>query len=39
MMLLPNNQDYDPMFYSKQDIKNLPVKILGKVVELRRKFK
>ena len=38
MMLLPNNQDYDPMFYSKQDIKNLPVKILGKVVELRRKF-
>lgn len=24
MMLLPNNQDYDPMFYSKQDIKTCP---------------
>lgn len=38
IMLLPNNQDFDPMLFSKSDIKNLPVKILGKVVELRRKF-
>ena len=38
IMLLPNNQEYDPMYYSKSEIKNLPVKILGKVVELRRKM-
>lgn len=39
LMLLPNNQDYEPMFYNVDDIKNLPVNILGKVIEIRRKVK
>lgn len=38
IMLIPNNPAYEPMFYSNQDIQNLPVTILGKVVELRGKF-
>ena len=29
---------YTPQFYSNEDIKNLPVQVLGKVVEMRRKF-
>lgn len=29
---------YTPHFYSNEDIKNLPVQVLGKVVEMRRKF-
>ena len=38
IMLIPNNPAYEPLFYSNQDIQNLPVTILGKVVELRGKF-
>lgn len=38
VMLIPSNPDYEPMFYSNYDIENLPVKIIGKVVELRAKF-
>ena len=37
--LQPLNNSYQPMFYSNEDIKTLPVKILGIVVELRRKKK
>lgn len=29
---------YTPRFYSNEEIKNLPVQVLGKVVEMRRKF-
>ena len=29
---------YTPHFYTREQIKNLPVRIIGKVVELRRKF-
>lgn len=29
---------YSPHFYNRQEIEALPIKILGKVVELRRKF-
>lgn len=29
---------YSPHFYTRNQIKNLPVRIIGKVVELRRKF-
>lgn len=29
---------YTPHFYSNEEIKNLPVQVLGKVVEMRRKF-
>ncbi len=36
--LIPNNPVYDPMFYSSDDIEQLPVRILGKVVELRGKL-
>lgn len=36
--LIPNNPAYDPMFYSNEEIVQLPVRILGKVVELRAKF-
>ena len=36
--LIPNNPAYDPMFYTNEEIAQLPVRILGKVVELRAKF-
>lgn len=38
IMLIPTNPAYEPMFYSNEDIKKLPVRIIGKVVELRAKF-
>lgn len=36
--LIPNNPAYDPMYYSNAEIESMPVRILGKVVELRAKF-
>lgn len=36
--LIPNNPAYDSMYYSNAEIESLPVRILGKVVELRAKF-
>ena len=36
--LVPFNDEYKPMFYSNKDILELPVRIIGKVVELRGKF-
>ncbi len=36
--LLSTNSDYDPMFFSNQEIEEKPVRIIGKVVELRAKF-
>lgn len=38
IMLISTNPSYDPMFYSNSDIEELPVRILGKVVELRAKY-
>ena len=38
IMLLSNNPKYEPMVFSKQEIIDKPVKIIGKVVELRGKF-
>lgn len=38
LMLIPNNPDYEPMLYNAKEIESLPVKIVGKVVELRRKL-
>lgn len=35
--LIPINPSYSPMFYSNEEIENKPVRILGKVVELRAK--
>ena len=37
--LLAINPDYDPVFYSNKQVEQLPVRIFGKVVELRGKFK
>ena len=36
--LVPFNKEYKEMFYSNKDIQELPIKIIGKVVELRGKF-
>lgn len=36
--LIANNPSYDPMYFSNLEVLNKPVRILGKVVELRRKF-
>jgi repressor LexA len=36
--LIPMNPTYSPMFFSNQEISEKPVKILGKVIELRAKF-
>ena len=38
LWLLPNNPAYDPQHYSPAEIATLPVRIIGKVVELRGKF-
>ena len=38
IMLLSTNSTYEPMVFTNKDIEELPVKILGKVVELRAKF-
>lgn len=37
MTLISNNPAYEPMFFSKEDVINLPVRILGQVIELRAK--
>ena len=36
--LIPFNKEYQQMFYTNQNIKELPIRIIGKVVELRGKF-
>lgn len=36
--LISFNSKYEPMFYTTDDIKTLPLTIIGKVVELRGKF-
>lgn len=36
--LLSTNPNYDPMYFSNKEIEEKPVKIIGKVVELRAKF-
>ena len=38
LWLLPNNPAYEPMHYSFEEIAAKPVRIIGKVVELRGKF-
>ena len=38
IMLLSNNPKYEPMVFTHDDINKKPVKIIGKVVELRGKF-
>lgn len=36
--LIPNNPSYDIQYYSADEVELLPVRIIGKVVELRGKF-
>ena len=36
--LISLNSSYAPMFYTREECENLPVQIIGKVVELRGKF-
>ena len=36
--LIPNNPTYDPLYFSNDEIESKPVRILGKVIELRGKF-
>ena len=36
--LVSSNAAYMPMFYTMQEIEDLPVEVLGKVIELRAKF-
>ena len=38
LLLIPFNNAYTPKFYGKNDIENLPVRIFGRVVEVRAKF-
>lgn len=36
--LIPINPAYEPMRFTNEEINSTPVRILGKVVEMRRKF-
>lgn len=36
--LVPNNPTYEPRFFTNKEINSTPVRVIGKVVELRRKF-
>ena len=38
ILLVSENSAYEPMMFTKSEIESLPVTIIGKVVELRRKF-
>jgi repressor LexA len=39
IILQPLNPSYEPMVYTNEQIETLPIKIIGKVVEMRRKKK
>lgn len=36
--LLPNNPAYEPMYYTEREINELPITVIGRVIELRRSF-
>ena len=36
--LVANNPRYEPLYFTRAEIEQLPVKVLGKVIELRAKF-
>lgn len=38
LMLLPNNPAYEPVVFTVEDIVNKPMRIIGRVVEVRRKY-
>ena len=37
IILQPLNPEFQPLIYTNDQIKTLPVRVIGKVVELRRK--
>ncbi|WP_256999242.1 LexA family transcriptional regulator [Megasphaera elsdenii] len=37
-LIATNTSVYEPHFYDNHDIESLPIQIIGKVVEMRRKF-
>ena len=36
--LISNNPSYEPIFFTNEEIETKPVRIIGRVVELRAKF-
>lgn len=38
LMLIPSNPAYDPVFFDSDQVATLPVTIIGKVIELRRRL-
>jgi len=38
IMLISNNSKYEPMIFSNEEIQEKPIRIIGRVVELRAKF-
>ena len=36
--IVANNPKYEPIFFTNREIEELPVTVVGKVVELRRSF-
>lgn len=38
LWLIPTNSAYSPMYYSKKECIELPIRILGKLVEVRQKY-
>lgn len=38
IMLISNNSEYSPMYFSNEEVTTKPVVIVGRVLELRRKF-
>lgn len=38
VILVPNNPNYEMMYYSNKEVEELPLTVIGKVVELRRSF-
>lgn len=38
LMLISTNSKYDPMFFSWKQVEDLPITVIGKVIELRSKF-
>ena len=38
MVLISNNTKYPPMFFTAKEVEDMPVRIIGKVIELRARF-
>lgn len=38
VMLIPTNKMYDPIYFSQKQVLELPVTIIGRVIEVRRRF-